>query len=168
MKKITILSALTLTMSLGVSANQTKDESWHRDTKDFQTYWTNSYDSNYKALMRKIDANEKHSAFIDFRLLIDHKDCQKIDSDYRGETLLEVNHQEIKFIYSCYENKVLNLEPKNDEGKTYILEEFQQRSGKSVTFRWPKSNQKDWIFNFSKTGFKDYYKAVKKSVKKPI
>ncbi len=168
MKNSSILSFLIIISSPQVSAEEMKKQIWHRDSKDYQTYSVNSYDSNYQAVMRKIHSKGDSPAYIDFRLIIEQSYCSDKGDDFNTTSIIEVNSQEVEFSLGCSDGRFMNVVPLNRKGKFYILEEFERYISKNVTFVWAKEEEKDLIFNFSTEGFKNYYRSIRKSTKEPI
>lgn len=167
MKNSFILSILIIS-SPQISAEEMKKQIWHRDSKDYQTYSVNSYDSNYQAVMRKIHSKGDSPAHIDFRLIMEQSFCNDKGDDFNTTSIIEVNSQEVEFSLGCSDGRLMNIVPLNRRGKYYILEEFEQYILKNVTFVWAKEGENDLIFNFSTEGFKNYYRSIRKSTKKPI
>ncbi|EKO3554172.1 hypothetical protein RB980_002111 [Vibrio fluvialis] len=168
MKKIAVLSALVLTASLPVNADQTKDEGWFRDNDNYQKYWANSTNSAFQATMTKIEGNKNYESFIAFRLILNSDYCQDKGKDFSSERTIQVDDQDILFKESCYQNKYLNVYPASREGDDYILKQFASSSGKEVTFVVNYNNAPYELYTFPKKDFSGYYRSAQKSLKERI
>lgn len=168
MKKIAILSALTLTMSLGVSADQTKDEGWYRDDNNYQKYWVNSTNSDFQGRMKKVQYSKESNPFLEFRLVIEHEYCKDKAEDFSKDSTIQVNNRNIIFRTTCFANKTLNLNPISEEGSEYVLKQFYQYSAKNVTFVIPYKNSPDWVFKFPTNNFRQYFKDASEHLKQTI
>ena len=162
MKKVLLIEGLVMTPALADDSS-----GWIRSSNSTYQYFSDSSASGiFFQMAISDDSIVKEAAEITLTQRNSDKCLNKIDGK-RFRELVNVDHQEIKYIARCYSGTLL-LRTETDEGAQYVVDRFNIYRKDIVTFTFKHKSKADFTFTAPKKGFEKFYAEVQIASKEAL